>query len=505
MITTLIRKQMRVARAGIAAILVLQLLWLPAVVPEPQYLTIIHFNDFHGQLLPLEQDGKSVGGLARVATMVDETRDWNDPHNVPTLLLNAGDVLQGTPLSTVFHGKPDFICLNLMDLDAMVIGNHEFDFGQENLLELMKLAQFPVISANIRYQATGHWLALPLVKCTLGSQEAIIFALTTPDTATESDPKKVRGLQFLDPIATARGIVEDYRGKVKFFIALTHLGKEADIKLAQAVPEIDLIIGGHSHDALQPPLTVGNTLICQAGSQGLYLGQVDMVVDDGQIIKWRGFLRPVDAGYALRPDVQEVIDLYDQTIQKEIKQVIAQAKVALNGEREAVRSGETNLGNLLADIAREFTQTDVALLNGGGIRANISQGPITIEDVMRVLPFGNKLAKVDLTGRQLRAVLEFDAALVRPHGGFLQVSGLNLIIDGQTLSEVTVAGQPLDPDQTYSVTTNEFLLSGGNGYTMLADGQNACLLGSTISAIVIDALRLQGEVSAELEGRIAIR
>jgi len=299
--------------------------------------------------------------------------------------------------------------------------------------------------------------------------------------------------------------VEEYRGKVEFLIALTHLGKEADIKLAQAVPEIDLIIGGHSHDALQPPLTVGNTLICQAGSQGLYLGQVDMVVDDGQIIKWRGFLRPVDAGYALRPDVQEVIDLYDQTIQKEIKQVIAQAKVALNGEREAVRSGETNLGNLLADIAREFTQTDVALLNGGGIRASIPQGPITIEDVMRVLPFGNKLAKVDLTGRQLRAALKFDAALVRPHGGFLQVSGLNLIIDGQTLSEVTVAGQPLDPDQTYSVTTNEFLLSGGNGYTMFADGQNGCLLGSTISVIVVDALRVQGEVSAELEGRIAIR
>jgi len=500
------RKQALFGSVAIIAVVACQLLWLPGLRAEQQYVTILHFNDSHGHLLPFEQDGKTVGGLARMATMVDETRAWNDPHNVPTLFLNAGDVLQGTPLSTVFHGKPDFMCLNLMDLDAMAIGNHEFDFGQDNLQQLMKVAQFPVLSANVQYTNIGELLlAPPLIKCTLGSQEAIIFGLTTPDTATESDPKKVRGLAFLDPVATARGIVDDYRGQVGFFIALTHLGKDADIKLAEAVPEIDLIIGGHSHDVIDPPLTVGNTIICQAGSYGVYLGQLDMLVEDGEITKWRGFLRAVDERHPERTDVKETIDYYARQLDKEIRQVIGTAKVPLNGEREDIRSKETNLGNLLADIAREFAQADVALLNGGGIRASIGPGPITVEDIMKVLPFGNQLATVELTGAQLRAVLEFDAALPAQHGGFLQVSGLKLTIADGKVAEVTVGGNPLEPTKTYSVATNDFLLSGGNGYTMFAEGQNPCYVGSTLSAIVIDALRERGQVAPQIEGRITVK
>ena len=310
---------------------------------------------------------------------------------------------------------------------------------------------------------------------------------------------------FLDPIEAARQIVDKHRGAVDFFVALTHLGKEEDIRLAKAVPEIDLIIGGHSHDALQPPVRIGNTVICQAGSRGMYLGQVDMLVDEGEILKWRGFLRPVEAKGAERPDVQEIIEEHARKLGKEIKQVIAQAEVLLNGEREAVRSGETNLGNLLADIARDFAQADVALLNGGGIRDSIAAGPITIEHVLRVLPFGNKLATVQLTGEQLRAVLAFGAALERPHGGFLQVSGVEVTIDGPTLAEATVGDKPLDPTETYLVATNEFLLAGGNGYTMFAEGRDARYLGNTLSAIVIEALRQRGEVAPEVEGRIIVK
>ncbi len=489
----------------VLAAVVGQLLWLPGVLAEPQYVTVLHFNDSHGELLPFEQDGESVGGIARMATMVDQTRRWNQPHGVATLLLNAGDVLQGTPLSTVFHGEPDFLCLNLMDLDGMTIGNHEFDFGQDNLAKLMKLTQFPVLSANVCYANTDRLLAPSLIKQTLGTEEVIIFGLTTPETTITTHPRNVRGLKFADPIATARQIIEQYRGQVDFFIAVTHLGKEADIQLAQAVPEIDVIVGGHSHDALERPMKVGNTLICQAGSRGIYLGQVDMLVEDGDIIKWRGFLRPVDGSNLPHPAVAAVVEHYASRLGRDLEQVIATAQVTLNGKREAVRSHETNLGNLLTDIAREYAQADVALLNGGGIRDSISRGPVAIKDVLKVLPFGNQLATVDLTGQQLLAVLEFDAALPRPAGGFLQVSGLNLVIDGDKVSEVTVGGKPLQPDKTYRVATNDFLLAGGDGYSMLARGQNATYVGSTLSSIVIDALKARGQVTAAVEGRITIK
>jgi 5'-nucleotidase/UDP-sugar diphosphatase len=172
--------------------------------------------------------------------------------------------------------------------------------------------------------------------------------------------------------------------------------------------------------------------------------------------------------------------------------------------RDNVRSGETNLGNLLADILRGYAAADVGLINGGGIRASIDQGPITVEEVMMVLPFGNQLATVELTGDQLTAVLRHDAGLPRPDGGFLQVAGLSLTIRGSEVSDVKVGGEPLAPDKTYKVALPEFLLTGGNGYTMFADGADPRPLGTTISAIVVEALESMGTVSPTVEGRITV-
>ena len=477
------------------------LLW--AAQAHPQYLTILHFNDLHGQLLPREVKGESIGGMARIATMVAGTRGWNRAHDVTTLLLEAGDILQGTPLSTVFHGEPDFACLNMIGLDAMTIGNHEFDFGQGNLATRMKQARFPLLSANVR-RANGDLLAKPYVTCRIGAVAALIFGLTSQDTAIESDAKNVVGLQFLSPVDVARAIVAQHRAQYPIIIALTHIGLDNDLALAKAVPGIDIIIGAHTHDALQEPIRVGNTLVCQAGSRGAYLGQVDAFFAHGDIARYRGFLRQVDATTAPDPKVGRVVNAYADRLGQTIKRVIAQTPFPLDGETHHVRSQETNLGDLLADIIRSYARAEVAFVNGGGIRAGIKGGPITIEDVMMVDPFGNQLATVELTGAQLMDVLRHDASLPRPDGGFLQVSGLALAIRGTDVVGVKVAGQPLQPEKTYKVALSEFLLTGGNGYTTFAQGRNPRKLGITMLDIATQGLQTMGTVKEPEGGRITI-
>lgn len=482
--------------------LMLAALW--CVGAQPQYVTILHFNDFHGQLLPLEVDGKSLGGMARIATMVEGTRGWNDAHSTTTLLLEAGDILQGTPLSTVFHGEPDFICLNMIGVDAMTLGNHEFDFGQDNLAMRVKQAHFPLISANVRKAATGEPLTQPYATFDIAGVPALVFGLTSKDTPIESNVKNMVGLAFLDPIEVAREIVSEKRADYPIIIALTHIGLDEDLKLAEAVPGIDLIVGAHSHDAVKEPIRLGDTLICQAGSKGIYLGQFDAFFENGDIARYRGFLREVNDAVPADPEVDRVISRYADTLNERIKRVIATAKSPLNGVRDELRSGETNLGNLLADILRTYAAADVAIINGGGIRASINEGPITVEEVMMVLPFGNQLATVELTGAELLEALKHDAGLPRPDGGFLQVSGLSMAIRGAEVSDVQVHGEPLAPEKTYKVAMPEFLLTGGNGYTMFEKGRDPRALGTTISAIVVQSLEAMGTVDAAVEGRIIV-
>ncbi|MBM3498047.1 MAG: bifunctional metallophosphatase/5'-nucleotidase, partial [Armatimonadetes bacterium] len=328
--------------AGLAAL---------AGAAQPQYLTILHFNDFHGQLLPFEVKGEGErGGIGRLAALVEQTRAWNEPHHVTTLLLEAGDILQGTPLSTVFHGEPDFTCLNLMDVDAMAVGNHEFDFGQDNLHARIAQARFPVISANIRRVDTGQPLTAATAEFDVDGTKALVFGLTSKDTPIESNAKNVMGLEFLDPVEVARDIVEEHRDRYPILIALTHIGLNEDIALAQAVPGIDIIIGAHSHDALAKPLAVNGTLICQAGSKGAYLGQLDAFFVEGQVARHRGFLRPVDASVRPDPAVGAVAQEYAERLGTKLKRVIATSTVPLNGDRDTLRSRETNLGDLLADL-----------------------------------------------------------------------------------------------------------------------------------------------------------
>ncbi len=471
----------------------------------PQKVTILHFNDFHGNLLaPEAEDGR--GGLARIAGTINQIRAENAQTGTPTLLLIAGDVLQGTPLSTVFHGEADFAALNRMDVTAMALGNHEFDYGMPNLNKLIEMADFPLLAANIRRKVDGTMLLPGTVRVDVGKETIVIIGLTTPETRVTTMPSNVANLNFDDPAAVATKLAERAtRTRDRVVVALTHLGHDEDKQLAEQVPALDVIVGGHSHTEVQEAALAGNAVIVQAKSYGEYLGRLDLMIEDGKVCGYEYGLIPTDASAPVDQEVASIIGSYVGRLNSEIKRVVGEAGVFLNGVRDDVRSGETNLGNAITDAMRVVSGAPIAMHNSGGIRESINVGPITLEEVMQVLPFGNEVATVELTGAQLREILQRSVSEPRPFGGFLQVSGLKITAENDRITEVLVGTEPLDDSKSYLVATNAFLMEGGDGYETFTEGKNQYYVGTRLDTAFVQYIQSNSPMAPEVEGRITLR
>ena len=471
----------------------------------PQQVTILHFNDFHGNVL-IPEGEDALGGIARIAGTVRQIRAENEAAGVETLLLIAGDVLQGTPLSTVFHGEADVAALNLMGVSAMALGNHEFDYGMPNLHKLVEMAEFPMLAANIRRKVDNTQVFPGTARFVVGDEMVVVIGLTTPETRITTMPTNVEDLVFEDPAATATMLAERIdRSGDRVIVALTHLGFDEDQQLARDVPALDLIVGGHSHTQVDEAARVGNALVVSAKSYGEYLGRLDLVIDNGEVCSHEYRLIPMDATAPQAPEVAAVVADYQGRLDDAIKRVVGETTVPLNGVRDDVRSGETNLGNVITDAMRLISGAPIAVHNGGGIRSYIDAGPITLEEVLQVLPFGNEVATVELTGAQLRDILAQSIAAERPFGGFLHVSGLKLVAEGHTLVSATVGDEPLDDTKSYLVATNAFLLEGGDGFATFTEGRNPYYVGTKLDTSFVQYLSEHGTISPEVEGRIVIR
>ncbi len=480
------------------------LLTLP-LVAAPEQLTILHFNDTHGNVLVPEEEGE-LGGVARMATAIGQIRAENRAKGIDTLVFSAGDVLQGTPLSTVFRGEVDFVALNAIGIDAVCVGNHEFDFGMPNLHRLIDLAEFPVVSANVRRKADGTQVFPGTLRFMVGDEMVVVMGLTTPETRITTKPSNVANLTFEDPVEVATTLVRRItHTRDRLVVALTHLGFEEDLKLGEAVPGLDLIIGGHSHTRVEEAARAGDSIVVQAGSYGQYLGRMDLNVEDGRVRACDYRLIPMDASWEEEPEVAAIVAEYEEELGAAIVEVVGHAEVALDGEREHVRSGETNLGNAITDAMRLVSGAAIALQNGGGIRASIDAGPITLGEILQVLPFGNEVATVELTGQQIRAILQRSISQPRPFGGFLHVSGARVIAEGDQVVDITVGGEPLQDGETYLVATNAFLLEGGDGYTTFTEGRNPYYVGTKLDTAFVQYLSERDTVSPEVEGRIVLR
>ncbi|AZR72096.1 hypothetical protein BBF96_01025 [Anoxybacter fermentans] len=478
-----------------------------AFAAEPVKVTILHTNDTHGRIASFTPRGeeKEIGGFARILTLINKIRA--EEENV--ILLDAGDTLHGTNLVNLQKGLNMLTLLNTMGYDAMVPGNHDFNYGYKHLLKLAKFAKFDIVSANV--EKDGALLFAPYTILEKGGYRFAILGISTPETPITTHPANVAGLNFVDPIQRVKEIVEKLSGSVDFIIMLSHLGYEGDRMIAEQVPGLDIIIGGHSHTSLEEPVVVNGVIIAQDGDYGRTLGRIDLTIEDGKIIKYSGRLIPVKDTIAKNPVVDVVVKAYEDKLRTLMGEVVGTTSVDLVGERALVRTQETNLGNLITDIMLAYCDADLVMTNGGGIRASIAKGDITIGDIYTVLPFDNTLVVLELTGAQIKAALEHGVRKYpKQNGGFLHVAGMTYAFDpnrpaGDRIVEVKIRGKDLDLNKIYRVATNDFLAAGGDGYSMFTEGTIVYQSGSYLRDLMVDYLREHGSVSPEVEGRITIR
>ena len=510
-------------------------------------IVILHTNDVHG----------AIAGYAKVAAL----KDAYEARGAYVLLMDAGDFIQGDPTVSTSEGATAVELMNLAGYDVVSLGNHEFDYGYQNLKDLEADADFAILDANVLYNGSVAFEDNMVFTAPDGTKIGV-FGPDTPETATKAHPAKIQGVTFLageDLYDCAQEQVDALTAEgCNYVICLGHLGIDDEsvgnrsIDLLENVDGIDLFIDGHSHSTQNDIIlalggtqtTVGDTTIVSGSdmvngtvltSTGTKLESIGVVTIDGETGR-------IDATTVSTADLTaEDADVAARAaaIQKEIDDeygtVFAKTEVALNGEREpGNRTEETNLGDLICDAlvwgaAREGTEVDAAVTNGGGIRASIAAGDITKKDINTVLPFGNTLSIVQVTGAELLEALEASTYCTPTSiGGFPQVSGIEFTVDTtkaydqgelypgstyygpksiQRVTIETVGGEPFDANATYTIATNDFMAAGGDTYYAFAAASVNYDLGIAMDEVVMDYItdELKGTVTAEAYGEPAGR
>jgi 5'-nucleotidase/UDP-sugar diphosphatase len=499
-------------------------------------LTLMHTNDTHGY----------TAQYPKRVTAIKEVREANPD----ALLLDAGDVFSGTLYFTKFKGQSDLEFMNYVGYDAMTFGNHEFDLGKSEdghkaLAEFVENADFPFVSANTDFSNDSLFDSLEqgntigekidgggifdgIIK-EVDGQKVGIFGLTTEETKDIASPVDVT---FTNYIEEAERMVAAFEEQgINKIIALTHLGYndslqyDNDLKLAEMVDGIDVIVGGHTHTKLTEPTLVEKeepTLIVQAGQYSENLGVLDVEFDYyGTVTAYAGELISL-ADKAEDPVALEMLKPYKAEVEVLEKQSIGvTSAVKLDGEKSIVRTQESNLGNLITDgmlsTAKKINpDTVIAVTNGGGIRTDIDAGDITLGEVLKVMPFTNALAIMNLKGSELMEALEQSVGLLpETNGGFLHVSGMKFTFDsskpaGERIVKAEVKNEDgtyteLDENQNYVVATNTYIAAGGNGYDVFAKAYAEGRVsepGNVDYEMFIEYLQQFETVEPKVEGRI---
>jgi len=481
-------------------------------------LRILHVNDFHGFAEAYKPLGSQefLGGIAYLGGKVKALRQEK-----PTLMFAAGDMIQGNNWANMSQGESAIELMNAMRFDALVLGNHEFDFGQEVLNKRISAAAFPVLGANVE----GLDSVKPFAILERGGIRVGIIGIVTEETPVATHPRNVSGLRFLSSAETVEKYVKELKNKADIIVVLSHIGHGADRMLAEKVKGIDVIVGGHTHTKVLKPVRIGDTLIVQAWEHGKALGVLDLTIRDGKIIEYDGHLEEVKPIPGKEdPEILAIVEKYRQKVDAVLNARIGEAEVDLDGEN--VRKRETNLGNFLADILRQVSKAEAAIINGGTIRTSIKKGEVRVKDVYSVLPFNNYIVAIKLTGKQIAEALEHGVAgLEDEEGWFPQVSGLSFKYSpsgakGARIREILVSGQPVDPGREYVVATNDFLAVGGDGYKAFADavkssgtfssaggtiqGEKVAYVDSSrwVRDVVVETIREKGKIAPRKEGRI---
>jgi len=454
----------------------LVLLLLSGCGKEAGRVTLFYTADTHGRL-----DADTAGiGMDRIGAV--------KKHTPASLLVDAGDFLQGNPTVNLTQGKDAVRLMKMAGYYAAALGNHEFDFGQEELrARIAEAAAGPnplhIISANV-LNADGSPFVSPAVTTTVNGLKIGFFGLTTEETAVQTHPRNIRGLVFADVMQSAGQTAKSLRAEgCDVVVALTHVGAKgvsgaASRDIAARVDGIDVVIDGHAHVEWQESMPNGTWLV-SSGAHAKALGKLVLARGGapGSALKKSGvLLRKEDvAGITPDPAITETLARIKAEQAVLLGRVVAAGPVDLDAERERIRTRETNFGKLCTDALRHMTGADIAIINGGGIRRSIAKGEITKGDIIAAIPFADAVVTKEATGAQVMEILEHGfRGLPAENGGFPQISGLQVRVNPakpageRVASAVLHNGKPLEPQRKYTLAVPDFLAAGGDGYSVLA-------------------------------------
>eukprot|EP01028_Stygiella_incarcerata_P002389 TRINITY_DN14461_c0_g1_i1.p1 TRINITY_DN14461_c0_g1~~TRINITY_DN14461_c0_g1_i1.p1 ORF type:complete len:599 (-),score=148.68 TRINITY_DN14461_c0_g1_i1:24-1820(-) len=491
-------------------------------------ITILHTNDVHGHIEMFDSYGKMCdettrnelcyGGVAKRYTEIQRVRQ--SEKNI--LLLDAGDEFQGTLFFTLYRGNATAHFLNLLGYDAMTFGNHEFDEGTSVLSQFVQNVDFPMISANINFtsdpkfsDAQSH--VHPYLIKEFDGMKIALIGVTSEDlpTLTKLD-KNIKVLSIVDSV---RRIIADLRSQgIIHIVLLSHAGLAKDMEIAESVDGISMIVGGHSHTYIPVPVQVTNpsgntTYIVQSGQWGEYLGQEGITLTSGN-----PYLKEIQSNQILldstipaNSTIEDEVKKYRVPVDDIAKEHVGYTEVDL--ANSLCRGRECAIGNMAADAYRWFASQrspdcSIAVINGGGIRASFQRGNVSYGDVLTVFPFSDSVLSFVINGTILQKILELSASRIG-HGGMLQISGLQIVYDDKPslVSAKVLIGEsewePIDPSRRYRMAATEFLMEGGDGYSIMGDNAEEIEdYGETSGDIIADFFREWSPLHPTVEGRI---
>ncbi|HEJ9552857.1 TPA: bifunctional UDP-sugar hydrolase/5'-nucleotidase [Proteus mirabilis] len=476
-------------------------------------ITILHTNDHHGHFW---YNDHGEYGLAAQKTVVDNIRDEVAKNGGSVLLLSGGDINTGVPESDLQDAEPDFKGMNLVGYDAMALGNHEFDNPLEVLRQQEKWATFPFLSANIYQKSTGERLFKPYTIFDKQGVKIAVLGLTTDDTVRIGNPANFPDTEFRKPADEAKKVVEELRTTEKpdIIIAATHMGHyddgnhgsnaPGDVEMARALPKgyLDMIVGGHSQDPVCmsqenknykqadyvpgtpcAPDNQNGTWIVQAHEWGKYVGRADFEFRNGEFTLKHYQLIPINLNKKVKkedgttervyyteeiphnPEMMKLLTPYQEKGGEQLNVKVGEVVGKLEGDRSKVRFEQTNMARLLLSAQAERANADFAIMSGGGVRDSIESGDITYKDVLKVQPFANELVYVDFKGEEVEPYLSAVACMKVDSGAYAQFYNVSLTVDADCkVSDVKIAGKPLDKTKNYRMATLNFNGIGGDGY-----------------------------------------
>jgi 5'-nucleotidase/UDP-sugar diphosphatase len=530
---------MKKAFAAIALIALIATLGFAA--PGDTQIAVIHFNDLHGHALPFaDHNVNNVSGLPAITTFIGQTRAQYEN----TLVLDAGDYDTGRPESDFFNAEPMIVGYNLMQVDASIMGNHEFDKANSVFEAQKALADFPILSANVKTKDGKYLADAPYIIKTFNGVKVGIFGLTTTETRTIGTPDYIKNVTFEDELPVAKAMVAELRGKQKcdVVIAITHMGLYADNKagsrmIAANVSGIDLIVDGHSHTAIKAPVMEkapnGKMVpIVQAYQWGLNVGKgvltvskdkktvtfgdwAPTTINDAKAVKnadGTTTITPVGPQFEQNPIVYTTLMEY----QYKVDQIMG-SQIGVNISAQALNTGnaarkaETALGDLVADAFKWSMRSmnpDFGFVCGGTIRTDLPAKDLILKDVYAILPFDNTMFVVTLKGTEVQGMFDYIATIKQGNGAFPQVSdGVSFTInyDTKACENILIGGKPIDPAKDYVIVTDSYHATGGDGYVVFKKASKAYDASVWMRDIFVDYLKqLPQPVAPAVKGRITI-